>query len=210
LRSQLIGKIAEISSKDPELKDELERIIDDFFSDLSSTYLDFLNTLEEDLANTEAKPAKPQRKKKEPSEKPDKPAFVKPTNVQKMLNDNGLRISKDAKPKLMELLNETIKKDIDRLKDQLPSFQKGDHEGEKKRVTLKSDDISWEKLAAPMPSSLASDSLPAAASASCAVVPSASSIHVVLKETDQEIDSIPLDQVDARYRLALVVKQAKG
>ena len=186
LRSQFLNKIAQLSDKNSsvDLREELQSIVDDFLSDVTTTYQDIIMSIEDELPELGAKaelvipdkemPKEKPKKKQKPKD-PEKPEFIKPTLVKQVINDSGMRVSKEARPMLMDILNETIKKDIDRIKQQLPTFQKGEKQGEKKRITIKPEDVTREKLAAP-PS----------------VVPAMREPGML----DRELDSIAIDGVE--------------
>jgi hypothetical protein len=164
LRMQFLSKIEQLSVKvdkdsTTDLRDELQSIVDDFLSDFTTTYQDIIMSIEDELPELGLKaelvipdkemPKEKPKKKQKPKD-PEKPDFIKPTLVKQVINDSGMRVSKEARPMLMDILNETIKKDIDRIKQQLPTFQKGEKQGEKKRITIKPEDVTREKLAAPL------------------------------------------------------------
>lgn len=184
LRLQLIKKVEQLSAhvekfSSAELREELERLVDEFLSQFNSTYQEFISYLEEELPDIATKPkqTKPRKKpaKKEKSEKENE--FVRPTYIQRAFNQDGVRVSKEARPMIMDFLNETIKNDIERIKQTIPTFQKGEKEGEKKRITIKPEDISKEKL-----------------------VPKESPAF------ERELDSIPLDDIDPNYKLFLLLR----
>ncbi|MHA1129414.1 MAG: hypothetical protein ACTSQI_04250 [Candidatus Helarchaeota archaeon] len=140
----LVGHIEHYS--DTEIKTELEGLVDDFLSQFTSVYHEFISYIEDELPVLEKvkKPikARAKRQRKPPKEKD----FVKPTYIHKALNIDGLRLSKDARPILMDLLNKKIEQDIEKIKMQLPTYQKGNKVGEKKRITIKPEDLSAENL----------------------------------------------------------------
>jgi hypothetical protein len=203
LRSELLGKVTQLASQvdkfTPDvLKVELEALVDDFLSEFVSTYQEFIMYIEEELPGISIKPAKQKEKaaKKEKPAGPQKPDFVRPTFVQRAFNDEGLRVSKDARPMLMEILNKTIKEDIDRIKQQLPAFQSGEKEGLKKRVTIKPADVTPEKLAPPLPA------LPARAAGA-----SEATVTVECPPAfERELSSLPLDDAAPGYKVAVVVR----
>lgn len=207
LRSQLLGKVTQLASQvdkfTPEvLKAELEALVDDFLSEFVSTYQEFIMYIEEELPEVAAKPkpAKPREKasKKEKPAGPQKPDFVRPTYVQRAFNDEGLRVSKDARPMLMEILNKTIKEDIDRIKQQLPSFKGGEKDGLKKRVTIRPADVTPEKLAKPSPAPALAARATGAAEASVAVDgPPA---------YERELDALPLGDAAPGYKVSILLR----
>jgi hypothetical protein len=140
----LVGNIDNYS--DTEIKGELEGLVDDFLSQFTNVYQEFISYIEDELPVLE----KPKKQRKPKPKKPRKPpkenAFVKPTYVHKALNVDGIRLAKDARPILMDLLNKKIEEDIEKIKMQLPTYEKGDHVGEKKRITIKPDDLSSEEI----------------------------------------------------------------
>ena len=136
------------------------------------------------------KAAKPRKKAaKKEAEQPEKPAFVKPTFVQRAFNAEGLRVAKEARPALMEALNETIQHDIDRIKQQLPTFQKGAKEGEKQRVTIKPEDVAQARGRMTGIHATASDTSP---------------------EFERELDVVALGEVNPRYQLAIMLRAQKA
>ncbi len=205
LRSELLGKVTQLASQvdkfTPDvLKVELEALVDDFLSEFVSTYQEFIMFIEEELPgiSTKPKPAKQKEKavKKEKPAGPQKPDFVRPTFVQRAFNDEGLRVSKDARPMLMEILNKTIKEDIDRIKQQLPAFQSGEKEGLKKRVTIKPADVTPEKFAATVPA------LPAMAAGS-----SEASLTVECPPAfERELSALSLGDAAPGYKVAVLVR----
>ncbi len=201
LRSQFLSKIKNLTTTTghgtpADMQEELEQFVDDILSELSSTYDDIIATIEEELPEVIAKPkpkkprAKATKLKLDGEEQPPKQEFVKPTFVQRAFNDEGLRVSSEAKPKLMALLNDAIKRDIDRIKQQIPTISKGDNEGKRKRVTIKAEDVTPETLlAGPTPAMQAS---PAIGSQD---------------DTERVLDSI---QVDERVEVATIARVRKG
>jgi len=182
LRTQLLKKVKQLSEhiENPELRDELERLVDDFLSQFTSVYEGFISYIEDELPDIVIQPKspKPRKKtvKKEKLEKSEKPEFVRPTYVHRAFTEDGLRVSKEARPMLMDILNQTIKDDIDRIKKQIPTFQKGEKEGEKKRITIRKEDISKEKLYKEQPS------------------------------FERELDNIPLDEIDPNYKVIILLR----
>ena len=153
LKMQLQDKIKLISENiesysSLQIRDELDRLVDDFILEFSSVYEEFVSYLEEELPVVSETPKPPKKKKKITRKEPNYDEFVKPTYVHRAFNDFGLRVSKDARPMIMDFLNEKIKKDIEKIKEQIPTYQKGEKEGEKKRITIKPEDLSKEELLA--------------------------------------------------------------
>ena len=67
--------------------------------------------------------------------------YVRPTKVWAYFKEKGIRISGEAKPKLLELLNHAVNSELDKTIDALPKFSKGQKKGELKRKTIKSEDL---------------------------------------------------------------------
>jgi len=183
LRMQLSTKVGQLSEhldkySSAELREELEGLVEEFLSQFTSAYQEFISYVEEEIPDLTEKPktSKP-RKKAAKKEQGEKEAFVRPTYVHRAFTDEGLRVSKEARPMIMDFLNETIKKDIERIKQTIPTFQKGDKEGEKKRITIMPADISKDKL-------LAKEST----------------------AFERELDAIPLDELDPQYKLLVVLR----
>jgi hypothetical protein len=183
LRMQLSTKVGQLSEhldkySSAELREELEGLVEEFLSQFTSAYQEFISYVEEEIPDLTEKPktSKP-RKKAAKKEQGEKEAFVRPTYVHRAFTDEGLRVSKEARPMIMDFLNETIKKDIERIKQTIPTFQKGDKEGEKKRITIMPADISKDKL-------LAKESA----------------------AFERELDAIPLDELDPQYKLLVVLR----
>jgi hypothetical protein len=180
LRTQLLKKVKQLSEhiENAELRDELERLVDDVLSQFTTIYEGFISYIEEELPDITLKPKPPKpRKKAAKKEQPEKPEFVRPTYVHRAFTEDGLRVSKEARPMLMDILNETIKEDIDRIKKQIPTFQKGEKEGEKKRITIKPEDISKEKL-----------------------------VSKENPTFERELDIIPLEDIDPNYKLLILLR----
>ena len=183
LRMQLSTKVGQLSEhldkySSAELREELEGLVEEFLSQFTSAYQEFISYVEEEIPDLTEKPktSKP-RKKAAKKEQGEKEAFVRPTYVHRAFTDEGLRVSKEARPMIMDFLNETIKKDIERIKQTIPTFQKGDKEGEKKRITIMPADISKDKLLAKESASF-----------------------------ERELDAIPLDELDPQYKLLVVLR----
>ncbi|NVM52590.1 MAG: hypothetical protein HWN66_02720 [Candidatus Helarchaeota archaeon] len=66
---------------------------------------------------------------------------VRPTKVWAYFKEKGIRVSGEAKPKIMELLNQTLAGELDKIIDKLPKFSKGQKKGEIKRKTIKAEDL---------------------------------------------------------------------
>ncbi len=153
LRAQFTVKIAEVAAhvgtaSPAEMREELDRLADDFLAQFAAAYQDLISAVEEGLPVGEATPKSPAPKKRAPPKDPTKePAFVRPTYVQRAFSADGLRVAKAARPVLMEVLNDAIKADIARIKQQLPTITKGEREGEKKRVTIQPADVEKAKAA---------------------------------------------------------------
>ena len=180
LRTQLLKKVKQLSEhiENAELREELERLVDDVLSQFTTIYEGFISYIEEELPDITLKPKPPKpRKKAAKKEQPEKPEFVRPTYVHRAFTEDGLRVSKEARPMLMDILNETIKEDIDRIKKQIPTFQKGEKEGEKKRITIKPEDISKEKL-----------------------------VSKENPTFERELDIIPLEDIDPNYKLLILLR----
>jgi hypothetical protein len=180
LRTQLLKKVKQLSEhiENAELREELERLVDDVLSQFTTIYEGFISYIEEELPDITLKPKPPKpRKKAAKKEQPEKPEFVRPTYVHRAFTEDGMRVSKEARPMLMDILNETIKEDIDRIKKQIPTFQKGEKEGEKKRITIKPEDISKEKL-----------------------------VSKENPTFERELDIIPLEDIDPNYKLLILLR----
>ncbi len=183
LRMQLSTKVGQLSEhldkySSTELREELEGLVEEFLSQFTSAYQEFISYVEEEIPDLTEKPktSKP-RKKAAKKEQGEKEAFVRPTYVHRAFTDEGLRVSKEARPMIMDFLNETIKNDIERIKQTIPTFQKGDKEGEKKRITIMPEDISKDKLLAKENTAF-----------------------------ERELDAIPLDELDSQYKLLVVLR----
>jgi hypothetical protein len=185
LRMQLSSKVGELSEhldnySRAELRDELEGLVEEFLSQFTSTYQEFIAQIEDEIPDLTEIPRKSKpRKKPAKKDQPEKEAFVRPTYVHRAFTDEGLRVSKEARPMIMDFLNETIKKDIERIKQTIPTFQKGEKEGEKKRITIMPEDISKDKL-----------TVNESASASF----------------ERELDNIPVDELDPNFKLLILLR----
>jgi len=67
--------------------------------------------------------------------------YVRPTKVWAYFKEKGVRVSGEAKPKIIEILNKSISSELDSIIDKLPKFTKGGHIGEPKRKTIKVEDL---------------------------------------------------------------------
>ncbi|MBD3227862.1 MAG: hypothetical protein GF329_06710 [Candidatus Lokiarchaeota archaeon] len=70
--------------------------------------------------------------------------YVRLTKVWDTFRDMEARISGEAKPKIIDLLNKTVYEKIGEIIDTLPKKSKGPNKGELKRKTIKVEDL--EKL----------------------------------------------------------------
>lgn len=130
-----------------EIRGELENLVDDFISQFTSVYQEFVSYIEDEIPTLPSTPAKPKKKKKaKPKTEAQKKEFVRPTYVHRAFTDEGLRVAKEARPKIMEILNKKIKEDIELIKKQLPTFIKGEKKGEKRRITIKPGDLLEEDI----------------------------------------------------------------
>ena len=188
LRAQFTVKIAEVvahmgTASPAEMREELDRLADDFLAQFASAYQDLIAAVEEGLPTAMTQPKSPSPKKKAPRKEPsNEAAFVRPTYVQRAFTADGMRVAKAARPALMEVLNDAIKEDIARIKQQLPTFAKGEREGEKKRVTVQPEDVAKAKLA-----------------------PRASSSPQVVA-TERELNTIPLGDDAPGHQIAVVLR----
>ena len=66
---------------------------------------------------------------------------VRPTKVWAYFKEQGIRISGDAKPKIIELLNKALENELSNVIDKLPKITKGQRKGEPKRKTIKLEDL---------------------------------------------------------------------
>ncbi len=67
--------------------------------------------------------------------------YVRPTKVWAYFKEKGIRISGDAKVKLLELLNNNITSELDTVIGKLPKISRGQNKGELKRKTIKVEDL---------------------------------------------------------------------
>lgn len=67
--------------------------------------------------------------------------FIRPTKMMAYLKEKEIRISAEAKPKLIKSLNNKIKLELDNIIDKLPRFSKGEKQGKLKRITIKPEDV---------------------------------------------------------------------
>jgi len=188
LRAQFTVKIAQVAAhvgiaSPAEVREELDRLADDFLAQFAAAYQELIAAVEEGLPAAAAPPKSSSPKKKAPKKEPaDGSAFVRPTYVQRAFTVDGLRVAKAARPGLMEVLNDAIKEDIARIKQQLPTITKGEREGEKKRVTVQPEDVAKAKFApktSPPPSSAAAE---------------------------QDLDTIPLGDDAPGHQIAVVLR----
>ena len=186
LRMQLSEKIKYLNEhldkiSTTELREELESLVDDFIMRFSSVYQEFISYIEAEIPVI-PKPIKKRKKKLEtPKKEVIKKEFVRPTYVHKELVDSGLRLAKDARPLLMDILNEKLQNDIEKIKEQLPTYQKGEKKGERKRITIKPEDLSKEKL-----------------------------LKISQEGVGKELDSIPIDVNGTNYELLISLRQILG
>ena len=75
------------------------------------------------------------------SEKVSDNQFVRATYVKNALKREGLRLSSDAKDKLLEYLNNKVMEGIQEVKNKLPRFTKGPRKDELKRTTIRIEDF---------------------------------------------------------------------
>ena len=76
---------------------------------------------------------------------PKKPVgedYIRPTKVWAYFKTKEIRVSGDAKPALIQLLNKAITAELEKVIDKLPKFSKGQNIGEPKRKTIKLEDLS--------------------------------------------------------------------
>ncbi|MFX1295679.1 MAG: hypothetical protein ACFFD2_12610 [Promethearchaeota archaeon] len=67
--------------------------------------------------------------------------YVRPTKVWAYFKEKGIRISGEAKPKLLDILNNCITAELDKTIEKLPKYSKGQKVGEIKRKTIKIEDL---------------------------------------------------------------------
>ncbi len=74
---------------------------------------------------------------------PYKPKWILSSKVRSLFIVEGqkLRISGEAKDKIMEYLDKAVEKGVKELIDKLPKKSKGPEKGELKRITLQLDDL---------------------------------------------------------------------
>ncbi len=163
LRAQFAVKVAQVAAhlakaSPAEVREVLDRLTDDLLAQFATAYQELITYVEEGMpAGAPARKATSPRKKAPPKDLKDL-VFVRPTYVQQAFSAQGMRVSKAARPALMEVLNDAIREDIARIKEQLPTITKGEHEGEMKRVTVQPEDVAKVKLL-PKPESRASSAL---------------------------------------------------
>ncbi|MHA1263593.1 MAG: hypothetical protein ACTSRS_00005 [Candidatus Helarchaeota archaeon] len=185
LKAQLYSKVNYLTKNltkysPSEIEGELQNLVDDFLAQFANIYQEFIMYVEEEIPNLpKTKPKSIRKKKKSVKSEKKKEAFVRPTYVHRAFNAEGLRISKEARPKIMEILNKQIKADIEAIKSQIPTFTRGERKGEKKRITIMPEDVSEEVLIKP-----------------------------VQKYKGQELDSIQLEKCNGEsYELVLLLKR---
>jgi UDP-N-acetyl-D-mannosaminuronic acid transferase (WecB/TagA/CpsF family) len=103
-------------------------------------------------------------------------------------------VAKEARPALMDALNEAVKHDIDRIKESLPKFTRGAKEGENTRVTVNAEDVAQAR------SNMARGQASAPASS-----PARDGAGLV-----RELNTISLDVVHPDYELAIVLRAFKA
>lgn len=67
--------------------------------------------------------------------------YIRTTKIMAYLKEKEIRISAEAKPKLINSLNNKIKSELDNIIDKLPKFTKGEKQGQLKRITIKLEDV---------------------------------------------------------------------
>ncbi len=67
--------------------------------------------------------------------------YVQKSKVWAYFKEKGVRVSGEAKPKIIELLNQGISIEIEKIIEKLPKFSKGQNKGEPKRKTIKLEDL---------------------------------------------------------------------
>ena len=67
--------------------------------------------------------------------------YVRPTKVWAYIKEKGIRVSGDAKPQIIKILNDAISAEIDAVIDKLPKYSKGENKGTLKRKTIKPEDL---------------------------------------------------------------------
>lgn len=67
--------------------------------------------------------------------------YLQKSKVWAYFREKGVRISGEAKPKIIEILNQGVTIEIDVIIEKLPKFSKGQHKGEPKRKTIKVEDL---------------------------------------------------------------------
>jgi len=74
---------------------------------------------------------------------PYKPKWILSSKVRGLFvfEDQKVRISGDAKDKVMEYLDKAVEKGVKELIDKLPKKSKGPEKGELKRITLQLEDL---------------------------------------------------------------------
>jgi len=67
--------------------------------------------------------------------------YIRPTKVWAYFKSKEIRVSGDAKPKLVQILNDAITAELEKVINKLPKFSKGQNIGEPKRKTIKLEDL---------------------------------------------------------------------
>lgn len=67
--------------------------------------------------------------------------YVRSTKLWAFFKEKGIRVSGEAKPKIIETVNSAIETQLEGFIDKLPRYSKGEHKGEIKRKTIKLDDL---------------------------------------------------------------------
>ncbi|TFG05262.1 MAG: hypothetical protein EU536_02465 [Promethearchaeota archaeon] len=67
--------------------------------------------------------------------------YVQKSKIWAYFKEKGIRVSGDAKSKIIEMVNNKITEQLDGIIDTLPTYTKGEHKGEPKRKTLKLEDL---------------------------------------------------------------------
>jgi hypothetical protein len=197
LRAQFAVKITQVAphlenASAADVREVLDQLTDDLIAEFANAYQELIAQVEEGLpAGAPAHKATTPRKKAPPKDPATEPVFVRPTYVQKAFSADGLRVAKAARPALMEVLNDAIREDIARIKDQLPTVTKGEREGEKRRVTVQPEDIAKLKLQ-PKPDPA---TLPAPAAGS---------------GPEQDLGTISLGDDAPGHQIAVVLRPKKG
>ncbi|MHA1230289.1 MAG: hypothetical protein ACTSRP_04215 [Candidatus Helarchaeota archaeon] len=67
--------------------------------------------------------------------------YVRLTRVWDSFKAKEIRVSSEAKPKIIEILNKVVDKKIKEIIDKLPKYTKGANVGALKRKTIKLEDL---------------------------------------------------------------------